>query len=68
MNVYFNAEGMLLIEFAGSAIELDRAEAEQLFVDIGHALQDHDITKYDENMEEKEQPHVNQRDQLPSNW
>ena len=58
MNVYYNAEGSILIEFAGAALELTRAEAEQLFVDLGHTLQDMDVSKYDENMEEKEQPYV----------
>lgn len=43
MNVYYNAEGMVLIEFAGAALELERAEAEQLFVDLGFILQDMDV-------------------------
>ncbi len=41
--VYYNIEGMVLIEFEGQALELTRAEAEQIFVDLGHVLQDMDI-------------------------
>ena len=41
--VYYNAEGMVLIELDNMGLELTRAEAEQLFVDLGHVLQDMDI-------------------------
>ncbi len=44
IKVYYNMEGMVLIELDGSALELTRAEAEQIFVDLGHVLQDLDIT------------------------
>ena len=37
--VYYNAEGMVLIELDYNGLELTRAEAEQLFVDLGHVLQ-----------------------------
>ena len=60
MNVYYNSEGFILIEFAGSALELTRGEAEQLFVDIGQTLQDMDISTYDENGSTERQPNVNQ--------
>ena len=40
MQVYYNGEGFILIELHGAALELSRAEAEQLFVDLGHTLQD----------------------------
>ena len=43
ITVYYNAEGMVLIEFMGSALELERGEAEQLFVDLGFILQDMDV-------------------------
>ena len=43
MQVYYNSEGYILIELLGAAMELSRAEAEQLFVDLGHVLQDMDI-------------------------
>lgn len=45
MQVYYNAEGFILLELDGAALELNRQEAEQLFVDLGHALQDHDVTR-----------------------
>ena len=37
--VYYNAEGMVLIELDYNGLELTRGEAEQLFVDLGHVLQ-----------------------------
>ena len=41
MNVVWQP-GFVMIEFEGQGLELDRKEAEQLFVDLGHALQDMD--------------------------
>ncbi len=46
MNVYYNSEGFVMIEFAGHGLELDRQEAEALFVDLGYCLQDMDVTKF----------------------
>lgn len=43
ITVYYNSEKMVLIELGGSALELTRAEAEQLFVDLGFVLQDMDV-------------------------
>ena len=43
LTVYYNAEGKVLIELEGMGLELERPEAEQLFVDLGHVLQDMDI-------------------------
>ena len=43
LTVYYNAEGKVLIELEGMGLELERLEAEQLFVDLGHVLQDMDI-------------------------
>ena len=43
ITVYYNAEGMVLIELGGAALELEREEAEQLFVDLGFILQDMDV-------------------------
>ena len=48
MNVIWQP-GFVMIEFAGQALELDRAEAEQLFVDLGHALQDMDTNKEEQD-------------------
>ena len=42
IQVYYNSEGSVLIELHGAALELTRAEAEQLFVDLGHVLQSMD--------------------------
>ena len=43
ISVYYNAEGDVLIELDGAALELSRHEAEQLFVDLGHILQEIDV-------------------------
>ena len=56
IEVYYDAKGSILIELGGAALELTRPEAEQMFVDIGHVLQDMDIQRYDENGETTPQP------------
>ena len=56
MNVHYNSEGYILIEFAGQGLELDRREAEQLFVDLGYVLQDMDMVKYTNENDGGEQP------------
>ena len=56
MNVHYNSEGYILIEFAGQGLELDRREAEQLFVDLGYVLQDMDMVKYTNENNGGEQP------------
>jgi hypothetical protein len=43
VKVIFNSSGGILIQLGDAAIALDRVEAEQLFVDLGHALQDQDM-------------------------
>ena len=57
MQVYYNGEGYVLIELHGAALELSRAEAKQLFVDLGHTLQDMDVEKYVEESTHGLQPH-----------
>ena len=42
IEVKFNDDKVLLV-LGHSGMELTRAEAEQLFVDLGHALQDQDV-------------------------
>ena len=42
VKVYYDSAGSVLIELGGAALELTRAEAEQLFVDLGHCLQSMD--------------------------
>ena len=51
MNVIWQP-GFVMIEFAGQGLELDREEAEQLFVDLGHALQDMDLDQKKENKDD----------------
>ena len=43
LTVFYDSTGNVLIEFAGAALELTREEAEYLFVDLGHVLQDMDM-------------------------
>ena len=57
IQVIYDATGRILLELDGAALELSRGEAEQLFVNLGYALQDMDIEMYDENGEVKPQPH-----------
>ena len=44
--VYHKDKFMIVLGLQG--VELSRAEAEQLFVDLGHALQDQDVRKKDD--------------------
>ena len=48
INVYYDSRGMVLLEFEGAGLELEREEAEELFVRLGHALQDMDVTQEEE--------------------
>ena len=48
INVYYDSRGMVLLEFEGAGLELEREEAEELFVRLGHALQDMDVTETEE--------------------
>ena len=42
MHIWWTAEGKVVLELMGRAIIMSRAEAETLFVDMGHVLQDMD--------------------------
>ena len=42
IQVYYNSTGDVLIELNGAAMELSRAEAEALFLDLGYCLKDMD--------------------------
>ena len=57
-NVFWTAEGEVVIEIAGRALILSRVEAEILFTDLGHTLSDmHDcMDNYAEDI--GEQPDV----------
>ena len=48
IQVYYDAAGNVLIELGGAALELSRPEAEALFVDLGHCLQDMDVVASEE--------------------
>lgn len=43
IKVVFDSMGGIMIALGDHGVELTRAEAEQLFVDLGHALQDQDM-------------------------
>lgn len=42
IQVIYNGEGNVLLVLGDNGIALSRSEAEQLFVDLGHTLQDMD--------------------------
>ena len=56
VRVIYDSTGSILLELGDFGLELTRPEAEQLFVDLGHAMQDQDIINYDENGETTLQP------------
>ena len=43
IQIYYDGSGSILVGLGDAAVELSREEAEQLFVDLGHVLQDMDI-------------------------
>ena len=43
IQVIYNSTGGILIQLGDHAVALEREEAEKLFVDLGHALQDQDM-------------------------
>lgn len=45
-----------ILEADGNGLMMSREEAETLFVQIGHTLQDDDVTRYVEESTEGEQP------------
>ena len=48
VNVYYDSRGMILLELDGAGLEITREEAEELFVRLGHTLQDMDVTQEEE--------------------
>lgn len=50
IQVVYNAQGQVLLTLGDHGLELTREEAEALFVDLGHCLQDMDMIM--RNMEE----------------
>ena len=51
VKVVFDSIGGIMITLGDHGVELTRAEAEQLFVDLGHALQDQDMMIYQDKVE-----------------
>ena len=51
IKVVFDAIGGIMITLGDHGVELTRAEAEQLFVDLGHALQDQDMMMFQDKVE-----------------
>ncbi len=49
IKVVFDSMGGIMITLGDHGVELTRAEAEQLFVDLGHALQDQDMMMRSDN-------------------
>lgn len=59
MNVYYESDSTVVIEIDGGVLAISRQEAEALFVDLGHVLQDMDVTaKEFDNAPSGEQPDV----------
>ena len=48
VNVYYDSRGMILLELDGAGLELTREEAEELFVRLGHTLQDMDVANQED--------------------
>ena len=61
MSVWWTAEGKVVLELMGRAILMDRIEAETLFVDLGHVLQDMDCLLYT-----SPSPRDRQKSRMPS--
>ena len=49
INVYYDSRGHVLLELDGAGLDITREEAEELFVRLGHALQDMDLTANEED-------------------
>ena len=49
IQLYYDASGHVLIECDGRALELSRLEAEEIFVTLGHILQDMDLIERSNN-------------------
>lgn len=57
IHVYYVSDNMVVIELDGQMLQMEREEAEKLFVDLGHVLQDMDIAYWgDKTGDGTEQP------------
>ena len=52
IQVVYNGEGNVMLCLDGSGLVLSREEAEALFVDLGHCLQDMDMMANSQEMEQ----------------
>jgi len=50
-NIFWTAEGQVVIEIAEKYLILTRLEAENLFTDLGHTLHDMDVSNESTNKE-----------------
>lgn len=50
-NIFWTAEGFVVIEIAEKYLILTRLEAENLFTDLGHTLHDMDVSNESTNKE-----------------
>jgi hypothetical protein len=50
-NIFWTAEGQVVIEIAEKYLILTRLEAENLFTDLGHTLHDMDVSNKSTNKE-----------------
>jgi hypothetical protein len=50
-NIFWTAEGEVVIEIAEKYLILTRLEAENLFTDLGHTLHDMDVSNKSTNKE-----------------
>ena len=57
IKVYWEADGTVFVDLDDQRMAMDRQEAEQLFIDLGHTLQDMDIEYWkDKTGDGTEQP------------
>jgi hypothetical protein len=54
---YYEADGTVVLEISGGEVAMTRAEAEDLFVMLGHTLQDMDVSEFTKG-DGSEQPYV----------
>jgi|TARA_B110000211_G_scaffold111172_1_gene129173 hypothetical protein len=54
---YYEADGTVVLEISGGEVAMSRSEAEDLFVMLGHTLQDMDVSDFTQG-DDGEQPDV----------
>ena len=56
MQTWYTPDGTVVLEVEGAELHMTRLEAENLFVMLGHTLQDQDVELYDESGDDTPQP------------